>query len=212
MDLGEKLLELRKKLNLSQEEAAEKLYVTRQTISKWETNQSTPDFDKIIPICELYGITPDELFNNMKAETECKSITSENSQNIRKKKALGIGLGVLGYFIAISWISVSIVVFKINPVLASSLFLIICGLATFVIVYSCINYKKPKTEQEIKEKKLVKQICSIISIIILIIYLLLSFITGAWHLTWILWIIYGLIEEIVKLIFMLKNKENNNEK
>ena len=41
MNFGEKLYELRKEKNLSQEEVAEKLNVTRQTVSKWETNQST---------------------------------------------------------------------------------------------------------------------------------------------------------------------------
>ena len=46
MSLGERLLELRKSKHLSQEELAYKLDVTRQTISKWETDQSTPDFDK----------------------------------------------------------------------------------------------------------------------------------------------------------------------
>ena len=61
MNLGEKLFELRKEKNLSQEVVAEKLNVTRQTVSKWETNQSTPDFDKILPICELYGISTEEL-------------------------------------------------------------------------------------------------------------------------------------------------------
>ena len=65
MNLGDRLMELRKSKHLSQEEVAEKINVSRQTISKWETNQSTPDFDKIIPICELYGITTDEL---LKAE------------------------------------------------------------------------------------------------------------------------------------------------
>ena len=49
MNIGEKIFELRKSRNLSQEEVAEKLNVTRQTVSKWETNQSTPDFDKIVP-------------------------------------------------------------------------------------------------------------------------------------------------------------------
>ncbi len=49
--IGEKLLELRKKTNLSQEDVAFKLNVTRQTVSKWETNQSVPDFDKIVPLC-----------------------------------------------------------------------------------------------------------------------------------------------------------------
>ena len=56
MSLGERLLDLRKKKGLSQEEIAGLLDVSRQTVSKWETDQSTPDFDKIIPICKLYEI------------------------------------------------------------------------------------------------------------------------------------------------------------
>lgn len=68
MNIGEKLFELRKAKNLSQEEVADKLNVTRQTVSKWETNQSTPDFDKIIPICELFEISTDELLKGTKTE------------------------------------------------------------------------------------------------------------------------------------------------
>ena len=56
-NLGERLFKLRRDKKLSQEEVAEKLNVTRQTISKWETNQSLPDFDKVVPLCELYDIT-----------------------------------------------------------------------------------------------------------------------------------------------------------
>lgn len=62
MSLGEKLLSLRKKKGLSQEEVADILHVTRQTVSKWETDQSMPDFDKVVPICNLYEISTDELF------------------------------------------------------------------------------------------------------------------------------------------------------
>ena len=47
MSLGQRLIELRKEKKLSREEVAGKLNVTRQTVSKWETDQSTPDFDKI---------------------------------------------------------------------------------------------------------------------------------------------------------------------
>ena len=61
MNIGDKLYELRRNKNLTQDDVAEKLNVSRQTISKWETNLSTPDFDKIAPLCELYGITPNEL-------------------------------------------------------------------------------------------------------------------------------------------------------
>ena len=58
--------------NLSQEEVADKLNVTRQTVSKWETNQSTPDFDKIVPLCELFEISTDELLKGEKKEENNK--------------------------------------------------------------------------------------------------------------------------------------------
>ena len=69
MNIGEKLFELRKKKNLSQEEVADKLNVTRQTVSKWETNQSTPDFDKIVPLCELFEI---RIIKGKKNRRKCK--------------------------------------------------------------------------------------------------------------------------------------------
>ena len=53
MTLGERLLGYRTNIGMSQEKLAEKIGVSRQTISKWETNQSTPDFDKILPLCEV---------------------------------------------------------------------------------------------------------------------------------------------------------------
>ena len=65
MSIGQKLLDLRKSKQLSQEEVANRLNVTRQTVSKWETDQSMPDFDKIIPICELYEISADELLSSL---------------------------------------------------------------------------------------------------------------------------------------------------
>ena len=57
MTIGERLLKLRKERNLSQEELANVLDVSRQTISKWETDQTTPDFDKIVPLCEYWYFT-----------------------------------------------------------------------------------------------------------------------------------------------------------
>lgn len=68
MKLGKTLLELRKSKKLSQEDVASILKVSRQTISKWETDQSIPDLDKILPICNLYDIDADELLNGKKKE------------------------------------------------------------------------------------------------------------------------------------------------
>lgn len=210
MTIGEKLLNLRKQKNLSQEEVANRLNVSRQTISKWETDQSTPDLDKIGPLCELFEISADELIigeSTIKSETTNEQEEKNQFADNRKKRAQGIGRGMLLYFIAIAWIMISIPVMMMNPIVASAIFLIICGVATYLIIYSCMIYKN-KREEIPKENKLLKQIENIIGVIFLIIYLLISFMTMAWHITWIIWIVCGLVEEILKLIFMLKGDKN----
>ncbi len=209
MTIGEKLLNLRKQKNLSQEEVANRLNVSRQTISKWETDQSTPDLDKIGPLCELFEISADELIigkSNSKLVGICEQEEKENSLYNKQRRAKGIGKGILLYFVAIAWIMISIPVMMMNPIVASAIFLIICGVATYLIIYSCMIYKNQK-EKVSTENKLLKQINSIVGVIFLIIYLLISFMTMAWHITWIIWIVCGLFEEILKLIFMLKGEK-----
>lgn len=61
MTLAEKLLSLRMEKGLSQEDLAEQIGVSRQSVSKWETGQSVPDLDKIIKLADLFGVTVDEL-------------------------------------------------------------------------------------------------------------------------------------------------------
>jgi len=61
MKFSEKLLNLRKEKGLSQEKLAKRLNVTRQTISKWELNQTVPDMNKLVKIAKLFKISLDEL-------------------------------------------------------------------------------------------------------------------------------------------------------
>ena len=61
MTLGEKISSLRGAANMSQGDLAEKLNVSRQSISKWETDASVPELDKLIQLSGLFGITLDEL-------------------------------------------------------------------------------------------------------------------------------------------------------
>ena len=56
MIFADKLILLRKKAGWSQEELAEQMNVTRQSVSKWEGAQSVPDLDKIIRLSELFGV------------------------------------------------------------------------------------------------------------------------------------------------------------
>ena len=58
---GERLAALRKQRGMSQETLAEKLELTRQTISKWETGASTPDLALLVRLAEVFEVSPDSL-------------------------------------------------------------------------------------------------------------------------------------------------------
>lgn len=57
MIIADKIVSLRKRAGWSQEELAEKLGVTRQSVSKWEGAQSVPDMDKVVSMSRLFGVT-----------------------------------------------------------------------------------------------------------------------------------------------------------
>ena len=61
MNLGKKLFELRKSKHLSQEQVAEKLHVTRQTVSNWELGETTPDLNQAKELAKFYSISLDDL-------------------------------------------------------------------------------------------------------------------------------------------------------
>ena len=81
MELGKRLKECRLKLEITQEELADKLYVSRQTISSWENDKSYPDIHSLLMISDLFGVSLDSLIKGdieiMKEKVEqtivCKS-------------------------------------------------------------------------------------------------------------------------------------------
>ena len=86
MDLGSKILELRKTQQLSQEKLGEKVGVTRQTISNWELNETLPDTKQLIALSQALLISIDELVGNntqnlleQKVEKVEEKITTNNN-------------------------------------------------------------------------------------------------------------------------------------
>ena len=76
MILADKITALRKKAGWSQEELAEQLGVTRQSVSKWEGAQSVPDMDKVVQMSRLFGVTTEFLLKDELSEEE--DYTREN--------------------------------------------------------------------------------------------------------------------------------------
>lgn len=70
MTLGQKITNLRKAHGMTQEELSEAVGVTRQTISKWELDSSTPDLDYLCKLCDLFGVTADDLIRPEKETSE----------------------------------------------------------------------------------------------------------------------------------------------
>ncbi|MBQ7124145.1 MAG: helix-turn-helix transcriptional regulator [Oscillospiraceae bacterium] len=123
MILADKIIELRKKAGLSQEELAEKMGVSRQSVSKWEGALSIPDLDKILLLSEIFGVSTDyllkdELGDEIPApkeeisESHFRKVTMEEANDFIKVKdetapmvALGVALCILSPIIMFFLIS-----------------------------------------------------------------------------------------------------------
>ncbi len=113
MKFNEKLIKLRKAAGFSQEELGNKLNVARQTISKWELGETTPEMDKLIKLSEIFNITLDEL---IKEGDDFKKSNDTNSQKlagmiIKILKGLGIFLIAL-FIISIILVIMGLVLFN----------------------------------------------------------------------------------------------------
>ena len=130
MSIADRILTLRKSKGMSQEQLAEAMGVSRQAVSKWESEQASPDPEKIIAMSEIFGVTTDYLLKGIEPEKENekkpeektteenktedthmtvgdvldqKILTEKNKE--KSKKLLKIALIALGVFLAIDIIS-----------------------------------------------------------------------------------------------------------
>ena len=127
MDFNNKLYELRKQKGLSQEELANRLNVSRQTISKWEIGDSAPDLEKLVAISDLFDISLDELVHGKAPEPEAAASTQVQTagaemyhdlkENVltddnkkKAKKGLKIAAVVLGVMLLVDFISFAVYV------------------------------------------------------------------------------------------------------
>lgn len=120
MELGEKLQSIRKSHNLSQSDLAEKLDVSRQSVSKWETGTATPELSKLIQISELFNISLDEM-TGLKEEPDSEERRSEEDveecqpQNkMRSNSIVGL-IGKTYNSTLLSFIDTSVLLFVFVP-------------------------------------------------------------------------------------------------
>ena len=87
MILADKIISLRKRAGWSQEELAQQLNVTRQSVSKWEGAQSVPDMDKILQMSRIFGVTTDFLLKDELEEEQ--SVPAEESAPALRRVTMG---------------------------------------------------------------------------------------------------------------------------
>ncbi len=92
MDIAEKIIKLRKTNGWSQEDLAEKLYVSRQAISRWENGTALPDAQNVLQISKLFNVTTDYLLNDdYESDSDIpavQSATKETEDLFSRKKRL----------------------------------------------------------------------------------------------------------------------------
>ncbi len=178
MKLGQKIATLRKKNQISQEELAEKMHVSRQAVSKWESDQSLPDIDKIVDLSELFGVTTDYLLKN---GTHSFDVKQEEQQDLQAKlpilsdeeienyqaagtsasKITGLALSLIGLACACFCFFMS---FWNNADWASlwgaTIFIILCAIAAGLLVRNYLimrEFKQIRSQNfDLKQKQLSK--------------------------------------------------------
>lgn len=103
MSFGGNLLALRKSKNISQEEIGRQINVSRQTISKWELDETTPEMEKLILLSEIFNVSIDELIKGQNPQPKIENNTNE-IKLVKKTtrdiifvllKIIGIAIGTL---------------------------------------------------------------------------------------------------------------------
>lgn len=128
MDLGKKIITMRNEKNLSQEQLAEKLNVTRQTISNWENGKFYPDIDSLVNLSKYFNVSLDDLLSyDEKVLDYLKDSTDivKSNKNILYAILLNILLIIVFIVIGILFnesISIIIIIFTISVISFSFLF------------------------------------------------------------------------------------------
>lgn len=136
MTLGERICQFRTAKNLSQGDLAEALDVSRQSVSKWETDTSVPELDKLVKLCDLFNVSLDELVRGMEVSGEGADAAGAD----RRKTYTNVGgvLLIAGFF-------AFFVLFVKAGLIAAVLFslpLLGCGLICFLIKQNTLTWIK----------------------------------------------------------------------
>jgi transcriptional regulator with XRE-family HTH domain len=208
MALSDNLQYLRKKHKMTQEELAEGIGVTRQSVSKWETGEAYPDTDKLILLCEKFDISIDELVrgdvcerdSSLQGSAMCESEKSEYRCTTNKRRWLcvainsAIELCALIAFLTFGFVWNLWYISWVAFVFSASL----CSLVDGIINFLCADGDV--------FKKLLKAggaLSGFVMIMCAAVYLSIGMAIGMWHPTWVIFICGALICSAFEMVCKL---------
>lgn len=96
MTIGEKIQNMRKARGWSQEDLAEQVGVSRQAVPRWESNSAKPDADKIIAICDLFGVSADYLLRDLAYGNDRQAEPVQSEKNTMPRPWFSWGMAAFG--------------------------------------------------------------------------------------------------------------------
>ena len=143
MNLSNNLITLRKKANISQEELAEKLDVSRQAISKWESGNGYPETEKLLKLCEIFNCSMDTL---MKGKIEEKNNNSDLNEydkfmsSFAKYISIGVFLVLVGVTLLLFYLSSAPSIENMNEkdIMIGVSILLLFDIPIFNLLYDCV--------------------------------------------------------------------------
>lgn len=138
MEVGNQIKKYRQSINLTQEELAEKIYVTRQTVSNWENGKNYPDLNSLIMLCDLLNISLDILVKGDVIEMK-KQVVQDDVRKFKRDMVIFTVLMIVTLLSAIP-------LFLYLELVGIALWLVIAG----VMIFYSIRLNKQKRNNNIQ--------------------------------------------------------------
>lgn len=146
MSFSENLVNLRKDKKISQEVLADTLNVSRQTVYKWESDQSYPEMEKLLIMCDMFNVTLDEL---VKGNVEVNKAVdpNKNKENaLKEAKRYGIYTGIATAIILIGIAALLFIIGEGNNdllcIIGVAILLVCIGIATVIYIFTGMNHEE----------------------------------------------------------------------
>ena len=206
MEFGEKIQKLRNQNKWTQEQLAEKLYVSRTAVSKWESGKGYPNIDSLKDIAKLFNKTIDELLSSEEIIDIAKE---ENTSNIKRINNLIYGLldiiSVLFIFLPLYAYRTENFVYSVSLISTNDISNIIK--VSYIVILSILSLIGiAELIMNFVDNKKIQRIVNVISLIVEIISILFFAISRQTYLTAIIFIIL-----IIKIAVIIKNTSNKKD-